>query len=32
MTKLWQENIPKIGVKKIEHNEEFHVYLYLLGT
>jgi len=32
MTNLWQENILKIGVKQIEHNGEFHIYLYLLGT
>jgi hypothetical protein len=32
VTKLWQENVPKIGVKQIEHNGEFHLYLYLLGT
>ncbi len=31
-TRLWQENIPKTDVEQTKSNEEFYLYLYLLGT
>jgi hypothetical protein len=32
LTRLWQENIPKISVQQTKNNEEFYFYLYPLGT
>jgi hypothetical protein len=31
-TRLWQENVPKIGVEQIKGNGEFYLYLYILAT
>jgi hypothetical protein len=27
--RLWEENVPKIGVEQIKNNGEFYLYLYL---
>jgi hypothetical protein len=32
ITRLWQENVPKINVEQTEGNGELYFYLYLLGT
>jgi len=31
-TRLWQENLLKIGVEHIKSNGKFYLYLYPLGT